>query len=80
MDVYTATEEAYKNGYDAGYAKGLEDAKNTESGEWIDIPSMLGIRGWKVKYSLCNASENYPSVFCPNCGKPMRISNMSKRR
>lgn len=80
MDVYTATEEAYKNGYEKGYAKGLNDAQNTTYGEWIDVPSMLGIKGWKVKCSLCNASENYPSNFCPNCGKPMRISNIRKSR
>lgn len=80
MDVYSATEEAYKNGYEKGYSKGLEDAKNTEYGEWIDVPSMLGTKGWKVKCSLCNAFEYHPRSFCPNCGKRMRISNIVKSR
>ena len=79
MYIHDATEEAYKNEYEKGYAKGLEDSKNVLYGEWIDIPSLLGIKGWKVKCNLCNATEHYPSSFCPNCGKPMRISNIRSR-
>ena len=35
MDVYTATEEAYKNGYNDGYKKGLEDGKKEASLKWM---------------------------------------------
>ena len=35
MDVYTATEEAYKNGYNDGYKKGLEDEKKEATIEQV---------------------------------------------
>lgn len=43
MDIYTATEQAFKNGYEKGYAKGQEDAMNSivrckDCKHYVEIP------------------------------------------
>lgn len=85
MDIYTATEEAYKNGYhqalkdsyesiEAAYPNGLKDA--IKHGKWI----------WKDLYNegyliLCcsncleteGARETYS--YCPHCGAKMDLED-----
>jgi rubrerythrin len=78
MDVHTATELAYKNGYEKGYADGKADA--VKHGRWI-----LG----KVEPGYCTPGGNRPWIcsecgnvqswrldrptenYCPNCGAKM---------
>ena len=66
MDVYTATEMAYKNGYE----QGLKDA--VKHGEWIRYLDF-----W-MKCSECDGSWHEQWIlgkqlnYCPNCGVKMR--------
>lgn len=73
MDIHTATEVAYKN----GYAQGLKDA--IKHGQWIlgHAPGMCtpgGNRPWicsecgsTISWRLDKPNENY----CPYCGSRM---------
>lgn len=59
MDIFTATETAYKN----GYAKGYEDAINS-IGEWKITPISTTI--------YCSLCDHIPIIqketaYCPNC-------------
>ena len=71
MDIYTATEQAYKNGYEKGYADGKRDAV-----KWISSREKLPTREDADKYQrvlviehgmieLANyrAPHNYPDMF-----------------
>jgi hypothetical protein len=42
MDIYTATEQAYKHGYEKGYAAGKKDATDNNVGyKWIPVSERL---------------------------------------
>jgi hypothetical protein len=42
MDKYTATEQAYKHGYEKGYAAGKKDATDNNVGcKWIPVSERL---------------------------------------
>lgn len=66
MDNYTATEQAYKNGYE----QGLKDA--VKEGEWEVRYSSKN----KVWCSVCGDRRDiYTQIgwnFCPNCGARMK--------
>ena len=61
MDVYTATEEAYKNGYAKGYEIGKKDS--VKHGHWIiglDESCMCSECGRVFRYKI--------GRFCSFCG------------
>ena len=66
MDIYDATEIAYKNGYE----QGMKDA--VKHGKWI----FKTINGREhMKCSNCLKSQTPTGVFtyCPNCGAKMDL-------
>lgn len=65
MDNYTATEQAYKNGYE----QGQRDA--VKHGRWIVKLGRLPVCGHcsKTLYMARGAVANY----CPNCGATMDL-------
>ena len=75
MDMYTATEEAYKK----GYAAGKRDA--VVHSEWKPYYDYFTKRqvGWicrncsGVQYDLSNGDTNY----CPECGALMDLEDIS---
>ena len=81
MDEHTSHEQAYKNGYDKGYADGKRDA--VKKGEWekYQDDKFMGygldgrIRYRKVYSYKCSKCWNYMAVkhkYCPHCGSDMR--------
>ena len=60
MDIYTATEQAYKN----GYAKGLEDAQI--KGEWIEHYDEEA--GLSYFCFHCSGEVFQKTNYCPYCG------------
>ena len=70
MDEYTAMEQAYKNGYDAGYADAKEESKH---GKWERVKGFVGFFTWEVQCSLCGEPQDKKSNYCPNCGHPMEV-------
>ncbi len=76
MNIHDATETAYKNGYKAGYEKGLADS--CKHGNWVsltvhDMREANKIRLWFC--SLCEYcggnEEKRLTNFCPYCGARM---------
>ena len=69
MTVNTATELAYKNGYERGYKAGKRDAVEVVHGRWIQS---------EPGYRLCShcmadvAIYSGHTNYCPNCGADMR--------
>jgi len=57
MDIHTATEVSYKN----GYAKAVTDLR--ENTVWTKIGEN------KYQCTKCQAINNRPSNFCPDCGR-----------
>lgn len=57
MDIYTATEEAYKHGYEKGYADGY-------MGHWIPVTERLPERDVLV---LCVGSKGGMFIGNPRC-------------
>jgi transcription elongation factor Elf1 len=72
MDNFTATEQAYKNGYE----QGMKDA--VKHGSWIEDgyygnPFVCSYCGHEGCYSGGYGSkEYYYTNYCPNCGADMR--------
>ena len=73
MDNYTATEQAYKNGYE----QGLKDA--VKEGEWVTEIIDKTERKISVTCSNCEAFFSLDLFdfglcynFCPNCGIKMK--------
>lgn len=70
VDKYTATEEAYKN----GYAKGFEDGKrdSAKRGHWIIHHSGKGINttNW-AECSECHVCGSPQWKCCPVCEAKM---------
>lgn len=66
MDIYDATEIAYKNGYE----QGMKDA--VKHGRWI-FETTNGRE--HMKCSNCLKSQTPTGVFayCPNCGAKMDL-------
>ena len=66
MDNYTATELAYKNGYE----QGKKDA--VKHGFWKqEPPIVLGGVTWNF-CSICGSSQGTKWMnYCPNCGAKM---------
>ena len=69
MDIHTATEVSYKNGFEAGYEKGKKDAVNT--GSWHDCY----IKDEEHYYATCSTCDKTYFIhmsdlfiYCPNCG------------
>ncbi len=78
MDIYTATEEAYKKGYAEGYEDGKRDS--VVHGHWSSLTdcSNAGVycsvchkKVWKEDYAWCNRKNKLRSNYCPNCGAKM---------
>lgn len=62
MDVYTATEQAYKNGYEKGYAAGKKDATDNNVGyKWIPVNEWLPDAGQYVL--VFDAREDYIGMW-----------------
>ena len=70
MDIYEATETAYKNGYE----QGLKDA--VKHGKWIDVQTLFGKRR---QCSGCGRYDNPKTAvrghFCWNCGRKMDLED-----
>ena len=75
MTVNTATELAYKNGYERGYEAGKRDA--VVHGRWVDEYKGQ-FANKKYICSVCGNRANSDdwkwvlSPYCPNCGADMR--------
>lgn len=80
MDKYTATELAFKNGYEQGYKKGYTAAKMEEKhGHWIIHRNGKGRSSmmW-VECSECMASGGSPEwKRCPVCEAKMDMPNIT---
>ena len=63
MDIYTATEEAYKKGYEAG----KRDAVIHATWEYYRQPS--GTHG--LRCTNCKERNGLKKPFCPHCGAQM---------
>lgn len=57
MDIHTATEVAYKN----GYARAVTELR--ENTTWTKVDEE------HYKCNKCKSINNRPSKFCPNCGR-----------
>lgn len=73
MDINTATEVAYKNGYE----QGMKDA--VKHGEWRIAARDMSTHTVLVECSECYALLEIPMTafglnydYCPNCGADMR--------
>lgn len=73
MDMYIATEEAYKNGYD----KGFEDGKNIIEPCWYCDNARLNeeLTDSDDYHATCigMCEKNYRIMLCSGWGKPLRI-------
>ena len=58
MDKYTATEQAYKNGYEKGYKDATD---NNVGSKWISVGERLPERNTEVL--VCDTKEDYVSVW-----------------
>lgn len=70
MDNYTATEQAYKNGYE----QGLKDA--VKEGEWLLVTDDDEFWG-EMEYFKCSLCGDYElrvsgTPYCPHCGARMK--------
>lgn len=61
MDNYTATEQAYKNGYEKGYADG-------HMGHWIPVTERLPVNFISVLGYMTDAGEFPPVRECYTVG------------
>lgn len=85
MKTHDATEQAYKNGYDKGYADGV--ASNRKKGEWLYdsgsgryFCSNCGKKALDLKITYeddSTLSETILSDYCPHCGADMRGLKMA---
>ena len=72
MDNFTATEQAYKNGYE----QGMKDAVKHGEWEWYISPVCLSGDLYR-RCSICGDSDPWQlttrgcSNYCPNCGAKM---------
>lgn len=71
MDIYTATEQAYKNGYE----KGLKDGQKT-GGCWTEISTGVGLFDYcfvclECGYNTPRRAFAVAPDFCPGCGTKM---------
>lgn len=62
MDIYTASEISYKNGYSAGQ----KDFYETHKACWIEKSDNL--LHSSMECSHCHFEVDDTSSFCPNCG------------
>lgn len=70
MDNYTATELAYKNGYEQGKKDAVRHGRWIFKHNPITDPKRLFIR---IVCSECNLHTGQKSKFCPNCGAQMDL-------
>ena len=64
MDNYTATEQAYKNGYE----QGLKDA--VKEGEWVFVYRVSATD--ILRCSCCGVPFYNKTSYCPRCGARMK--------
>ena len=57
MDMYTATESAYKN----GYARAVEELRGETS--WVVVEN------GKYVCEKCKSQNDKMTRYCPNCGR-----------
>lgn len=62
MDIYTATEEAYKKGFIEGYHSGRKESEHT---------SLWGFGNVEDRPCVKCGFRGRVSKFCPNCGAAM---------
>ena len=68
MDVYTATEEAYKKGYARGFEDGEKEAiKHMCFEEHLDSGHNVVGAKW-IKCTTCKMFYYSGHNYCPNCG------------
>lgn len=71
MNIYDASEQAYKRGYE----QGKKDAR--KKGRWIEHRNKI-TGAWHYDCPFCDDGyamkerDNNPSNFCANCGADMR--------
>ena len=67
MDKYTATEMAFKHGYEKGFEAGKKVATdNNVGGKWIPVTERLPANGDTV--IVCDAREDYVNCFWYDMG------------
>lgn len=80
MNLYDATEIAYKNGYEAGKADAIKHG-HWETVTLYDDEYLLECSNC-YEWCDCN-SEYYPSYilhYCPNCGCEMDFAKIELKR
>ena len=66
MNIYDATEQAYRNGYSAGYAAGLKDSSVTFVSAWVDTAA----QAVKVCFTI---HDEYKQIALPLSLEDIRI-------
>lgn len=76
MDIHTAMEESYKNGYVKGYADGTGDSG--KRGHWIIHHSVGGRKSGANTWAECSVCLTCGSPHwkvCPVCETKMEVNN-----
>lgn len=80
--VYESLDDAFRGGYNKGYAMGLLQGSNDRpKGEWVkEGEPWGGFQSWKCctcgkKFSIDRVYTVMPYNFCPNCGSQMEVQN-----
>ena len=66
MNIFDATEQAYKNGYAAGYTAGFKDSSITFVSAWIDTEA----QAVKVAFTI---QDEYKQITLPLSLEDIRV-------
>ena len=73
MDIHTAMEESYKNGYKKGFEDG--SGQSARRGHWIVHQSVLAPSQTWAECSECHVCGSPLWKVCPVCETRMEVSN-----
>jgi hypothetical protein len=77
MNEHDVSEQAYRNGYSAGYAAGRRSAGESKSGRWI--PRMYDNSYILYHCSECCAPNARERNYCHNCGAKMDLPQITEQ-